>query len=114
MKDFTCLMVPLRCTYVTFITWAKLSLETLYRLVKVIKCSFSARTLPGCWIFTLLVSVSFLCHTLTVQCSKCDGNRSWSVTTYLIQIINTMIQGIAKGAPRKEIDPTMISNHLRK
>ena len=25
-----------------------------------------------------------------------------------------MIQGIAKGAPRKEIDPTMISNHLRK
>ena len=67
------------------------------------------RNPTGRWIFTLFVSVSRLCHTLTVEC-----NMSWSVTTYLIKIIDTMIQSIAEGTPCKEINPAMISKHFRK
>ena len=108
-------MVIFRCKFVTFTACVSHSPETLYILLNVIKRSFNERNLPGCWIFTLLVSVSRLRLTLTVQCGECNSNRFRRVTTtYLIQIIDTMIQSIAKGAPCKEINPAIISKHFRK
>ena len=107
-------MVIFRCNFVTFTASVSHTLERLYMLLNVIERLFNARNLPGCWTFTLFVSISRLRLTLTVQCSERNSNRFRRVTTYLIQIIDTMTQRITKGTPCKEINSAIISKHFRK